>query len=252
MDGNTSRGTVLVNEQQTPADVSYGGVMWKSLSTLNLTSGTLSVNLNNQANGYVIADAVYLVHNDVPSATANTTNAGTAGTGATSSSGNTSSTGTTSSTTNSVGSGSSISGGTTIHNAANPLDVNGDGAVSALDALILIDHFLAPGLDTSTGYFMDVTGDGAISPSDLLAVVDFLHTAGPQSAAATSQAAAAADQAIGQLVATPAAATASVSGAVTASSATANAALMQAAAVTVTTKNSSSNNSGSLVDPLTS
>ncbi len=256
MDGGTSRGTVLVNEQQNPADVSYGGVMWKALSTLNVASGTLSVNLNNQANGYVIADAVYLVHNDLPSAVATTTNTGTAGAGTTSSSGNTSSTGTTSSTTNSVGGGSSLLGGTTIHNAANPLDVNGDGAVSALDALILIDHLLAPTPDTSTAYFMDVNGDGAISPADLLAVINFLHTPGPQSAVATSQAAAAADAAIGQLVATPAAATAAVSSAATVSSvatnsnAATNGALMQAAAITVAKKSTSSADSGSQVDPL--
>ncbi len=254
MDGATSRGTVLVNEQQTPGDVSYGGVMWKTLSTLSVTSGTLSVNLNNQANGYVIADAVYLVHNDVPSAVATTTNSGTAGAGTTPSSGNTSSTGTTSSTTNSVG-GSSLLGGTTIHNAADPLDVNGDGVVSALDALILIDHLLAPTPDTSTAYFMDVNGDGAISPADLLAVIDFLHTAGPQSAVATSQAAAAADAAIGQLVATPAAATVAVSSAATVSSSTSssaatNGALMQAAAVTVAKKSTSSTDSGSQVNPL--
>ncbi len=163
------------------ADVSYGGVMWKALSTLNVTSGTLSVNLNNQANGYVIADAVYLLRDDVASA------------------GSIAST-TASSTTTSVNTGSNTatSSGTTslpasnlIHNAANALDVNGDGVVSPLDALILVDHLLAPALYPVGSYYMDVNGDGVVSPLDLLAVIDSLQHSGPQAAVAAPRAVAA-------------------------------------------------------------
>jgi hypothetical protein len=178
MDGNTSRGTVLVNEQQTPADVSYGGVMWKALSTLNVTSGTLSVNLNNQANGYVIADAVYLLRDDVASAGSTTS---TAASNTTTSVNTTSNTETSSGTT-------SLPASNLMHNAANPLDVNGDGVVSPLDALILVDHLLAPALYPVGSYYMDVNGDGVVSPLDLLSVIDFLQHSGPQAAVAAPRA----------------------------------------------------------------
>jgi hypothetical protein len=125
-------------------------VMWKALTTMSVTSGTLTVNLSNQANGFVVADGVYLVHNDLPSAPLNLGNSSTSG-GST-----------------------SITASKTGHKAAMPLDVSGDGQISALDALLLVDYLRAPSPDKTASAFMDVNGDGTISPLDLLEVVDYL------------------------------------------------------------------------------
>src|SRR5262249_50258396 len=60
-DGTTSRGTVLVNQQVSRTDDQSNGVTWESLGTFTSNSGTLSVRLADNANGYVFADAVRIV-----------------------------------------------------------------------------------------------------------------------------------------------------------------------------------------------
>jgi hypothetical protein len=168
-DGTVSQSTVTVNQRLSPADASADGEMWKTLTTLVVTSGTLSVTLTNNANGYVIADAVRLVRDDLPAARPALT--------------------------------------PTIHNAAMPLDVGGNGIISTFDALLVINHLLTgssnaspaaapqvasatPQASSATGpnYFMDVNGDGLISAFDALLVINYLldPAAAVKTAAATT------------------------------------------------------------------
>ncbi len=198
-DGTVSQHAVTVNQQQAPSDVSANGVMWSSLFSINVTTGTLTVSLGNQANGFVVADAVRIVNTDPPPAVPPPAVPIVA-----------------------------------AHNLAMPLDVNGDKHVSSLDALIVINKLNAQsvakasapgamplaalatsGTGASPNYFVDVNGDGAVSPLDALVVINYLLHAPSQtnSAAAVPQASSAAsppaamtsaavDQAIGQFVAT--------------------------------------------------
>ncbi|TVS19191.1 MAG: hypothetical protein EA424_09215, partial [Planctomycetaceae bacterium] len=69
-------------------------------------------------------------------------------------------------------------------NPQHALDVNGDGIVSALDALILINELnqLSRGESTtvsSAEYFLDVDGDGWLTPTDVLLVLNHLNAVGP-------------------------------------------------------------------------
>jgi len=57
-DGSTVLGTVLVNQEQTPADLTDQGVGWKRLGAFSVTGTTLIVRLTDSANEYVIADGV--------------------------------------------------------------------------------------------------------------------------------------------------------------------------------------------------
>jgi hypothetical protein len=68
-----------------------------------------------------------------------------------------------------------------LYNVANPRDVSRDGAVSPLDALLVI-NFLNSGralgdvaAEASGGYFLDVSGDNAVSPIDALLVINDLN-----------------------------------------------------------------------------
>ena len=59
LDGTTDRGTVLVNQQQQPGDLNADGTTWKQLLDIDVTSGTLNVELSNEASSlWVIADAI--------------------------------------------------------------------------------------------------------------------------------------------------------------------------------------------------
>ncbi len=49
--------TVRVNQTISPSDVSYGGVLWKSLGTYYTSMAQLTLVLSSQANGNVVADA---------------------------------------------------------------------------------------------------------------------------------------------------------------------------------------------------
>lgn len=63
--GTTTLDTVLVNQQTTPNDDQSNGVTWHSLGTFEATFETLSVQLTNAANGYVIADAIRIVRGGI-------------------------------------------------------------------------------------------------------------------------------------------------------------------------------------------
>jgi subtilisin family serine protease len=60
-DGTTLLATVRVNQQLAPSGTSVNGFVFQSLGTFAVTSGTLRVVLGNDANNYVIADAVRAV-----------------------------------------------------------------------------------------------------------------------------------------------------------------------------------------------
>jgi len=71
-------------------------------------------------------------------------------------------------------------GGNSHTNFANPLDVNADGYVTPLDALMVINHLNANGSERLTGYthvapFIDVNMDGFVAPIDPLLVVNYLN-----------------------------------------------------------------------------
>ncbi len=72
LDGNTSLGTVIANQQITPSDFNAAGVNWAILAdALTVSSGTLTIQLSNQ-HGQVTADAIRIEKlpdstNDVPS-----------------------------------------------------------------------------------------------------------------------------------------------------------------------------------------
>src|SRR5262249_9709785 len=52
--------TVTVNQQQSPSGDTSNGIVWQSLGTFQNTTGVLAVKLNDNANGYVVADAIRL------------------------------------------------------------------------------------------------------------------------------------------------------------------------------------------------
>ena len=56
--GPTVLASVLVNQEQLPDDFAAHGVTWDDLGEFDITGTTLSVRLTNQANQYVIADAI--------------------------------------------------------------------------------------------------------------------------------------------------------------------------------------------------
>ena len=61
LDGGTTLGTVTVNQQLAPTGEQSNGIIWQSLGTFTTSTGTLRVRLNDNANGFVIADAVRIV-----------------------------------------------------------------------------------------------------------------------------------------------------------------------------------------------
>jgi uncharacterized protein (DUF2141 family) len=58
LDGTTSLGTVLVNQQVAPSSFSDVGVTWQTLGNFQIHSGSLYVQLSDAANGNVEADAI--------------------------------------------------------------------------------------------------------------------------------------------------------------------------------------------------
>ncbi len=194
-DGGALAQTFLVNQQQSPGDGAAAGMTWKSLTSIQITTGTLLVSLNNQANGSVTADAVLISRTDLPIPPPAAPPA--------------------------------------AHNAAMPLDVNGDHVISGLDALVVINKLIAQSAGSnatasatplaaaaSSQYFLDVNDDTIVSPIDALIVINFLNqpqvsaspsanslaTSAVTSASANAPAAlstVAVDQAISQISAVP-------------------------------------------------
>ncbi len=73
-------------------------------------------------------------------------------------------------------------------NPTNPLDVNDDGEVTPIDALVVINYLNSNGegplpVNFTGPYYLDVNGDGSATPLDALAVINYLNT---QAAAAES------------------------------------------------------------------
>jgi hypothetical protein len=71
---------------------------------------------------------------------------------------------------------------TPYHNDANPMDVDGDGQVTPLDPLIIINHInnrgtgiIQPG-EGELGGDLDVDGDGRVSPLDILIIINELNS----------------------------------------------------------------------------
>ncbi len=78
-------------------------------------------------------------------------------------------------------------------NPANKFDVNNDGHVSGLDALLIINRLLAGQggvlpLAANVPPYIDVSGDGALSPLDALQVINFLNANPPSAGAAPAMA----------------------------------------------------------------
>jgi hypothetical protein len=62
LDGATTEDTVTVNQQAAPtADGTLGGRPFQSLGSYNIDNGSLSVQLSDDADGYVIADAIQIL-----------------------------------------------------------------------------------------------------------------------------------------------------------------------------------------------
>jgi hypothetical protein len=60
-DGNTLLTTVTANQSQSPVGTTIGGVVFQTLTTVTISSGTLTVVLGNNANGTIVADAIEIV-----------------------------------------------------------------------------------------------------------------------------------------------------------------------------------------------
>jgi len=74
--------------------------------------------------------------------------------------------------------------GNSWHNSANPVDVSGDGYVTPLDALLVVNDLnkngsrsLAGTVRPAGGPYLDVTGDKLASPLDVLLVINALNSA---------------------------------------------------------------------------
>lgn len=64
-DGSTALGTTLVNQQLAPDDDYANAISWERIGTYNSSTGTLVVRVTDNANGYVIADAVRIVRGGI-------------------------------------------------------------------------------------------------------------------------------------------------------------------------------------------
>lgn len=60
-DGSTILGTFLKNQEQEPDDFEESGSNWERLGVVRVTGTTVTVELSNAADGYVIADAVRII-----------------------------------------------------------------------------------------------------------------------------------------------------------------------------------------------
>lgn len=70
-------------------------------------------------------------------------------------------------------------------NASNNLDVSGDGVVSPIDVLQVVNYLNTPGNPTTLSLpapgvapFLDVNGDGVVAPIDALLIVNYLNSLG--------------------------------------------------------------------------
>jgi hypothetical protein len=150
-DGNVVQTPVAVNQRQAPNDTFADGVMWESLALFQVTTGELKVRLDNNANGFVVADAVRIIRQ---------------------------------------GAAIAAVAPAVAHNSQLSLDVNGDTRITSSDALLVINDLLsshpavsplaafgsplaaADGADST--YYLDVNGDGHVTARDALMVIGYL------------------------------------------------------------------------------
>ncbi len=68
LNGSTPLSTLSINQELAPNDLNANAVMWEDLGVFNITGNSLSVQLSNNANQYVIADAIRIERlGDLPS-----------------------------------------------------------------------------------------------------------------------------------------------------------------------------------------
>mgnify|MGYP001346253158 FL=1 len=160
-DGNVAETAVGVNQRQSPNDAFADGVMWESLALFQVTTGELTVRLNNNADGFVVADAVRIIRQ---------------------------------------GAAIAAVAPAVAHNSQWSLDVNGDTRITSTDALIVVNRLLSPQpavgplaafaspLATAAGadstYYLDVNGDGHVTARDALMVISYLLNPSAQTASA--------------------------------------------------------------------
>jgi hypothetical protein len=70
LDGGTPLGTVDLNQRLAPDDRTDDGSSWEDLGVFTITGTSLVVQLSNAANGVVVADAIRIEQNPVPTAPA--------------------------------------------------------------------------------------------------------------------------------------------------------------------------------------
>jgi VCBS repeat-containing protein len=74
-----------------------------------------------------------------------------------------------------------IQGNNDFHNASMPLDVNKDGTVAPIDALLIINWInekgtgVLPSLVGSPEFYLDVNNDGSVSPIDVIQIINDLN-----------------------------------------------------------------------------
>jgi len=61
LDGDTLDAVTLCNQQSAPDDVWVDGTWWETIGAVFISNGTLPVQLSDDANGIVIADAMRAV-----------------------------------------------------------------------------------------------------------------------------------------------------------------------------------------------
>ncbi|MGB4739435.1 MAG: hypothetical protein WBH50_14655, partial [Fuerstiella sp.] len=57
-DGDTIVGQRDINQKVAPNDFNEGGTPWEEITTVTITGTTLTVKLTNDANSFVVADAI--------------------------------------------------------------------------------------------------------------------------------------------------------------------------------------------------
>ncbi len=172
--------TVLVNQQQSPGDDSAAGVAWKLLTTVEVTSGTLTVGLNNQSNGFVIADAIRIVRVDPPAAVHNA------------------------SMPLDVNNDQIVSAmdALVVINKLIAQSANSASSSASSSASPLVATNATTADNSAAQYFLDVNDDTIVSPIDALIVINFLNQ--PGALASSSSVSLAASPAASTLTATSA------------------------------------------------
>jgi len=74
-----------------------------------------------------------------------------------------------------------VGGSGSMTNSFNALDVNNDGVISPIDALLVINQInsgkqTAHAAVSSTGPYFDVNGDKSVTPIDALMVINYLNS----------------------------------------------------------------------------